>query len=46
MNRYTAQWVAWPVGILSIALLVAALILFLVDRSSARLPESLHPQVS
>ncbi|HEY3213526.1 MAG TPA: sensor histidine kinase [Actinomycetota bacterium] len=39
MNRYTARWVAWSVGVLSIALLVAALILFLVDRSRVRLPE-------
>jgi signal transduction histidine kinase len=40
MRRYTARWVAWSVGILSIALLVAALILLLVDRSRVRLPES------
>jgi hypothetical protein len=40
LNRYTARWVAWSVGILSIALLVAALILFLVDRSRIRLPSS------
>ena len=40
MKRYTARWVAWSVGILSIALLVAALILFLIDRSRIRLPES------
>jgi hypothetical protein len=39
VNRYTARWVAWSVGVLSIALLVAALILFLVDRSRVRLPE-------
>jgi len=39
VKRYTARWVAWSVGILSIALLVAALILFLVDRSRVRLPE-------
>ena len=40
MTRYTARWVAWFVGVLSIALLVAALILFLVDRSRIELPES------
>ena len=40
MTRYTARWVAWSVGILSIALLVAALILFLIDRSRIELPES------
>jgi signal transduction histidine kinase len=40
MTRYTARWVAWSVGVLSIALLVAALILFLVDRSRIELPES------
>ena len=40
MNRYTARWVAWSVGILSITLLVAALILFLIDRSRTQLPES------
>lgn len=40
MNRYTARWVAWSVGVLSIALLIAALILFLVDRSRVRMPES------
>jgi signal transduction histidine kinase len=39
VNRYTARWVAWSVGVLSIALFVAALILFLVDRSRVRLPE-------
>ena len=33
MRRHTARWVAWSVGVLSIALMVAALILFLVDRS-------------
>jgi signal transduction histidine kinase len=36
----TARWVAWSVGIFSIALLVAALILFLIDRNSVVLPES------
>ena len=40
MKRYTARWVAWTLGVLSIALLVAALILFLVDRSRVRMPES------
>ena len=40
VNRYTARWVAWSVGVLSIALMVAALILFLVDRSRIELPES------
>ena len=40
MTRYTARWVAWFLGVLSIALLVAALILFLVDRSRIELPES------
>src|SRR5678815_4093332 len=40
MNRYTARWVAWSVGIVSIALLVAAFILFLIDRSRVQLPES------
>ena len=30
MNRYTARWVAWSVGIVSIALFVAALIKALV----------------
>jgi signal transduction histidine kinase len=36
----TARWVAWSAGILSIALFVAALILFLIDRNSVVLPES------
>ena len=40
MRRHTARWVAWSVGVLSIALMVAALILFLVDRSRIELPES------
>jgi hypothetical protein len=40
VNRYTARRVAWSVGVLSIALMVAALILFLVDRSRIELPES------
>jgi signal transduction histidine kinase len=40
MTRYTARWVAWFVGVVSIALLVAALILLLVDRSRIELPES------
>jgi signal transduction histidine kinase len=40
VNRYTARWVAWAVGVLSIALLVAALILSVVDRSRIDLPES------
>jgi signal transduction histidine kinase len=40
MRRHTARWVAWSVGVLSIALMVAALILSLVDRSRIELPES------
>ena len=39
VNRYTARWVAWSVGVLSIALLLGALTLFLIDRSRVRLPE-------
>jgi signal transduction histidine kinase len=41
VQRYTARWVAWSVGVVSIALLVAALILFLIDRSRVPLPESI-----
>ena len=39
MRRYTARWVAWSIGVLSIVLLLAALIVFLIDRSRVRLPE-------
>ncbi len=40
MTPYTARRVAWFVGVLSIALLLAALILYLMDRSQIALPES------
>jgi len=39
VKRYTDRWVAWSIGVLSIVLLLAALILFLIDRSRVRLPE-------
>jgi signal transduction histidine kinase len=40
VRRYTARWVAWSIGVLSIVLLIAALIVFLIDRSRVRLPEA------
>ena len=43
MRRYTARWVAWSIGIVSIALMVAALVLFLIDRAQGTLPESVGP---
>jgi len=43
VRPYTARWVAWSVGIVSIALMVAALVLFLIDRAQGTLPESVGP---
>jgi signal transduction histidine kinase len=40
VTPYTARRVAWSVGISSIALLLAALILYLIDRSQIALTES------
>lgn len=40
MTPYTARRVAWFVGVSSIALLLAALILYLIDRSQIVLPQS------
>jgi signal transduction histidine kinase len=43
VRPYTARWVAWSVGIVSIVLMVAALVLFLIDRAQGTLPESVGP---
>ena len=43
VRPYTARWVAWSIGIVSIALMVAALVLFLIDRAQGTLPESVGP---
>ena len=40
VTPYIARRVAWSVGVSSIALLLAALILYLIDRSQIALPES------
>jgi signal transduction histidine kinase len=40
VTPYTARRVAWSVGVLSIALMLAALILYLIDRSQIALTES------
>jgi signal transduction histidine kinase len=40
VTPYTARRVAWSVGVCSIALLLAALILYLIDRSQIALTES------
>ena len=43
MTTWTARRLAWSVGIVSIALMVAALVLFLIDRAQGTLPESVGP---
>ena len=40
MQPYTARWVAWSAGIVSILLLVAALALYFLDRDTVVLPEA------
>ena len=40
LTPYTARRVAWSFGVCSIALLLAALILYLIDRSQIALPQS------
>ena len=43
MTTWTARRLAWSVGIVSIALMVASLVLFLIDRAQGTLPESVGP---
>jgi hypothetical protein len=43
VTTWTARRLAWSVGIVSIALMVAALVLFLIDRAQGTLPESVGP---
>jgi signal transduction histidine kinase len=43
VTTWTARRLAWSVGIVSIALMVASLVLFLIDRAQGTLPESVGP---